>query len=1041
MTARARRRGLAAIVALACAVRAGWLLPGLEHAHLQDWDVPRPSRSSRPPCRPNAPRVAVVVKMPADTEYMGRSVSHGGCSLGEYVAPNAFVVRQCPQWKALIVAMGLVDRGIAHAVICLPERRTIESEAATKSNETRFRTLNLYSKYITQSGAHRTVPMWDQGLTGSGQIVAVADTGLDHDLCYFHDPNHPTPIENVNLDHRKVVVYRVLPRGLPPSPDTRHGTHTAGSVAGEVLHTSKLVSSQMSQFNGMAKHARLAVYDLGPKSNIRIPGNLYKDLYEIIVADTDAKISSNSWGAPLEVDSDGIYDQYALATDKFVWDHQDFLILFGAGNWGLTASRPSSTIGTPAIAKNALTVGSATSYAESFRDAHVIPHAFLQVVEPQQRPGVTGLHSIIQATFGSDVLGLEPIPRPVCPADPFDACTPLVNTNDTRSALVLVGASSGGGCNAVVKALHVQQAAGAAILIVASHEGNEPITGTGLDVESVTIPVLGIDRDLGRNLQSVVELSPVKVLVPAYDASLKEKRNLGYVSDFSSRGPTFDGRIKPDILAPGEYIMSAKSDMNLNSFQCDPTQYSSMKGTSMATPIAAGNVAQIRQYFVDGYYPSGRANPADAIRSPSAALLKAMAINSGVTMTGWVVSLNAGPINVDPPPSTLQGYGRMQLDRILPLAPATFQLVVSDNRSMVTGDHHHFCFRVRPSDRPFKASLVWTDPPPDLDADYLLINNLDLIVTSIPTGALWIGNLRDSIIADNSTRLHTFMDAMNNVEQVDVGPDQDGLFDVMVSGTHVVVGPQPYALVVTGTFDLEPLSSCRSTRTVCPDNCSQGQGFCTADGLCQCHAGFAGFDCSYASTSVKGRPGAIQTSRVDVGQWQFYHFDVVDQVAPADDLAFGSQTTCVLVTVSTTGSAPNADPELFMSFGEMPSLTTAQWSNRSRTFPSTIVVRGTPTLHLGRYYIGVHGGCCQPASFQLTVSDSCGPMVTGLRQAGAELFKGTATLSVGQVVVIVMLVTAIVAAIAVIIVRLLIEQPNKYRQIQLAHPATTGLDG
>lgn len=208
-------------------------------------------------------------------------------------------------------------------------------------------------------------------------------------------------------------------------------------------------------------------------------------------------------------------------------------------------------------------------------------------------------------------------------------------------------------------------------------------------------------------------------------------------------------------------------------------------------------------------------------------------------------------------------------------------------------------------------------------------------------------------------------------------------------------------------FDLEPLSSCRSTRTVCPDNCSQGQGFCTADGLCQCHAGFAGtvachlqacldcpliqapsgFDCSYASTSVKGRPGAIQTSRVDVGQWQFYHFDVVDQVAPADDLAFGSQTTCVLVTVSTTGSAPNADPELFMSFGEMPSLTTAQWSNRSRTFPSTIVVRGTPTLHLGRYYIGVHGGCCQPASFQLTVSDSCGPMVTGLRQAGAELFK------------------------------------------------------
>lgn len=93
------------------------------------------------------------------------------------------------------------------------------------------------------------------------------------------------------------------------------------------------------------------------------------------------------------------------------------------------------------------------------------------------------------------------------------------------------------------------------------------------------------------------------------------------LAEFSSLGPAFDGRMKPDIVAPGVNIMSANSDANMYkhaasnpiapprltccrrySFQCRDSfegrdkSRTLMSGTSMATPIAAGAAALVRQY-------------------------------------------------------------------------------------------------------------------------------------------------------------------------------------------------------------------------------------------------------------------------------------------------------------------------------------------------------------------------------------------------------------------------------------------------------------
>ncbi|MET0595946.1 MAG: S8 family serine peptidase, partial [Polyangiaceae bacterium] len=144
------------------------------------------------------------------------------------------------------------------------------------------------------------------------------------------------------------------------------------------------------------------------------------------------------------------------------------------------------------------------------------------------------------------------------------------------------------------------------------------------------------------------------------------------ISGFSSRGWSADGRIKPDIMAPG-YNNSAGNDGNVSgTVNCGT---SGGGGTSYAAPIAVGAAALVRQYFMEGFYPSGAKTAGDAL-TPTAALLKAMIIKSAASMTGTDNSGGA----ITPIPSNEQGWGRIRLDKAMFFTGGARKLYVDDHR-------------------------------------------------------------------------------------------------------------------------------------------------------------------------------------------------------------------------------------------------------------------------------------------------------------------------------------------------------------------------
>ncbi len=236
------------------------------------------------------------------------------------------------------------------------------------------------------------------------------------------------------------------------------------------------------------------------------------------------------------------------------------------------------------------------------------------------------------------------------------------------------------------------------------------------------------------------------------------------IAGCSSRGPMNDGRIKPDVCAPGVGILSTRSTMFTNTnlgFGDYPlnTNYTYMCGTSMATPLVAGSAALVRQWLVErrGY----------AFRPPTAALMKAILLGGAYDMSADVGASCGGAA-----PNGAQGWGRINLEETLYPSNRSVRLV--DRIPFAQGST--YTYRVATTNAaPLDVQLVWTDylGPETDDEDLALVNDLDLSVSNETTGVVLWGN---GVTGGDRT---------NNVEGVRIASAKPAVYTIRVTGHNV----------------------------------------------------------------------------------------------------------------------------------------------------------------------------------------------------------------------------------------------------------------
>ncbi len=276
------------------------------------------------------------------------------------------------------------------------------------------------------------------------------------------------------------------------------------------------------------------------------------------------------------------------------------------------------------------------------------------------------------------------------------------------------------------------------------------------------------------------------------------------VAWFTSRGPANDdiaawGRLKPDIIAPGDGeggtgIATAGTDFDLTTFG---SEYITEMGTGEASAVASGATALIRQYFTDGYYPSGTPISGDAFL-PSSALMRGMLINTAQEMTGTDAHNN--PYNGMNYPNCDQGWGRIVLDNALYFPGDAAELAIhDDDNGVLNGATKEYSLTIDDNSVPLEITLAWNDYPSVAGSPWLR-NNLDLTVTDIDDGnVVYQGNVFGGAPNVGQSVTGGSADIVNTVENFLRLTPTIGSYKIEVTATSLLdTGIMPYALVVTG---------------------------------------------------------------------------------------------------------------------------------------------------------------------------------------------------------------------------------------------------
>jgi subtilisin family serine protease len=261
---------------------------------------------------------------------------------------------------------------------------------------------------------------------------------------------------------------------------------------------------------------------------------------------------------------------------------------------------------------------------------------------------------------------------------------------------------------------------------------------------------------------------------------------------FSSRGPTADGRLKPDLVAPGTHVTGAApqhADYNESGvctrYLAGTTWYSVVSGTSQATPHVTGAAALVRSWY---QRTQGAA--------PSPALTKALLVNTATDLGG---GRDGQGDTIAPGPNHDQGWGRVNVGNVVDGTSRDLRDQLAADTLTASGERRVRAYAVADPSAPVKVTLAWTDAP-GTTTGAPAVNNLDLVVDA--GGRTYRGNVFDGAFS----RTGGSADSHNNVESVYLPAGTAERFAVRVVGTTIAgdgvpgdgeTTDQDYALVVS----------------------------------------------------------------------------------------------------------------------------------------------------------------------------------------------------------------------------------------------------
>lgn len=229
-----------------------------------------------------------------------------------------------------------------------------------------------------------------------------------------------------------------------------------------------------------------------------------------------------------------------------------------------------------------------------------------------------------------------------------------------------------------------------------------------------------------------------------------EMADLNDLADFSNRGPTVSGRMKPDVVAPGACILAPRSLVKKGGKDendlLDDKRYTISSGTSVSAPLVSGCAAILRQAYMEK-----NAN----LPPPSAALLKALIINGATDLEGhsaWICEHNQDRNKgftkavIPKAPNGLEGHGRVNLDDSLRsiVAVGTFHGGTTDNISIALGEEVQVATWVSDEPSDINVTLAWTDPPGEAMQQYFTMRVVNKPLTKPPN------NLVETYLVDET---------------------------------------------------------------------------------------------------------------------------------------------------------------------------------------------------------------------------------------------------------------------------------------------------